>query len=107
VAVNVSLGIISFSRARRGGRGSSGKTTLVNRILRDDHGIRIAVIENEFGEVDIDGSLVASQLVCPRPWPSPPCIPRNTDRPRGERQRTLPAVRSTSARRNADADAGG
>ena len=50
-----------------GGCGRSGKTTLVNKILRDDHGIRIAVIENEFGEVDIDGSLVASQLVRPRP----------------------------------------
>ncbi|MDE0479675.1 MAG: GTP-binding protein, partial [Gammaproteobacteria bacterium] len=32
----------------------SGKTTLLNRILREDHGKRIAVIENEFGEVGID-----------------------------------------------------
>ncbi|GMH09164.1 hypothetical protein Nepgr_011004 [Nepenthes gracilis] len=38
----------------------SGKTTLLNRILTAQHGKRIAVIENEFGEVDIDGSLVAS-----------------------------------------------
>ncbi|GAB4834809.1 hypothetical protein Ancab_033077 [Ancistrocladus abbreviatus] len=38
----------------------SGKTTLVNHILTAQHGKRIAVIENEFGEVDIDGSLVAS-----------------------------------------------
>ncbi|XP_010255688.1 PREDICTED: uncharacterized protein LOC104596312 [Nelumbo nucifera] len=38
----------------------SGKTTLLNHILTANHGKRIAVIENEFGEVDIDGSLVAS-----------------------------------------------
>ena len=36
----------------------SGKTTLLNRILREDHGKRIAVIENEFGEVGIDHELV-------------------------------------------------
>ncbi|KAH9753137.1 CobW C-terminal domain-containing protein [Citrus sinensis] len=35
-------------------------TTLLNHILTAQHGKRIAVIENEFGEVDIDGSLVAS-----------------------------------------------
>lgn len=28
----------------------SGKTTLLNHILTQDHGKRIAVIENEFGE---------------------------------------------------------
>ena len=28
----------------------SGKTTLLNRILSESHGLRIAVIENEFGE---------------------------------------------------------
>jgi Ni2+-binding GTPase involved in maturation of urease and hydrogenase len=28
----------------------SGKTTLLNRILTENHGQRIAVIENEFGE---------------------------------------------------------
>ncbi|KMZ58451.1 Cobalamin synthesis protein/P47K family protein [Zostera marina] len=37
----------------------SGKTTLLNHILTAEHGKRIAVIENEFGEVDIDSSLVA------------------------------------------------
>lgn len=36
----------------------SGKTTLLNRILTGDHGHRIAVIENEFGEIDIDSDLV-------------------------------------------------
>jgi G3E family GTPase len=36
----------------------SGKTTLLNRILSESHGQRIAVIENEFGEVGIDQDLV-------------------------------------------------
>ena len=36
----------------------SGKTTLLNRILSEQHGKRIAVIENEFGEVGIDQALV-------------------------------------------------
>jgi G3E family GTPase len=36
----------------------SGKTTLLNRILRENHGKRIAVIENEFGEVGVDQELV-------------------------------------------------
>ena len=31
----------------------SGKTTLLNRILSEEHGKRIAVIENEYGEVGI------------------------------------------------------
>lgn len=34
---------------------------MLNHILTADHGKRIAVIENEFGEVDIDGSLVAAK----------------------------------------------
>eukprot|EP00930_Biecheleria_cincta_P047928 TRINITY_DN33326_c0_g1_i1.p1 TRINITY_DN33326_c0_g1~~TRINITY_DN33326_c0_g1_i1.p1 ORF type:complete len:470 (+),score=120.84 TRINITY_DN33326_c0_g1_i1:57-1466(+) len=36
----------------------SGKTTLLNHILKANHGKRIAVIENEFGEVGIDDDLV-------------------------------------------------
>lgn len=36
----------------------SGKTTLVNHILTANHGHRIAVIENEFGEIAIDNDLV-------------------------------------------------
>jgi G3E family GTPase len=36
----------------------SGKTTLLNRILSERHGKRIAVIENEFGEVGVDHQLV-------------------------------------------------
>lgn len=36
----------------------AGKTTLLNRILSENHGKRIAVIENEFGEVGVDHELV-------------------------------------------------
>jgi G3E family GTPase len=36
----------------------AGKTTLLNRILSERHGRRIAVIENEFGEVGVDHQLV-------------------------------------------------
>ena len=36
----------------------SGKTTLLNRILSEEHGKRIAVIENEYGEIGIDQALV-------------------------------------------------
>jgi len=36
----------------------AGKTTLLNRILTEQHGLKIAVIENEFGEVGIDHELV-------------------------------------------------
>ncbi|MCU1281696.1 MAG: putative metal chaperone, involved in Zn homeostasis [bacterium] len=38
----------------------SGKTTLLNRILTENHGKRIAVIENEFGEIGIDNDLVVN-----------------------------------------------
>jgi len=36
----------------------SGKTTLLNRILKEDHGQRIAVIENEFGEIGVDNEII-------------------------------------------------
>src|SRR5687767_13532141 len=36
----------------------SGKTTLLNRILKEDHGQRIAVIENEFGETGVDSEII-------------------------------------------------
>lgn len=36
----------------------AGKTTLLNHILTEQHGKRLAVIENEFGEVGIDDALV-------------------------------------------------
>jgi G3E family GTPase len=36
----------------------SGKTTLINRILREAHGRRFAVIENEYGEINVDADLL-------------------------------------------------
>ena len=36
----------------------SGKTTLLNHILKNNHGKRIAVIENEFGDIGIDSDLI-------------------------------------------------
>ena len=36
----------------------SGKTTLLNHILKNKHGKRIAVIENEFGDINIDSDLI-------------------------------------------------
>lgn len=38
----------------------SGKTTLLNHILTAQHGKRVAVIENEFGEIGIDNELVVN-----------------------------------------------
>jgi G3E family GTPase len=36
----------------------AGKTTLLNRILTENHGEKIAVIENEFGETGIDNEIL-------------------------------------------------
>lgn len=36
----------------------AGKTTLLNRILHEQHGMRIAVIENEFGPENIDNDIL-------------------------------------------------
>ncbi|MBV8626619.1 MAG: GTP-binding protein, partial [Paraburkholderia sp.] len=36
----------------------SGKTTLLKRILNEKHGMKIAVIENEFGEENIDNEIL-------------------------------------------------
>lgn len=39
----------------------AGKTTLLNRILKEEHGEKIAVIVNEFGQVGIDGELIVAR----------------------------------------------
>ena len=36
----------------------AGKTTLLNRILQEPHGLKIAVIENEFGQENIDNEIL-------------------------------------------------
>ena len=38
----------------------SGKTTLLKRVLHEAHGQKIAVIENEFGEENIDSDILVS-----------------------------------------------
>jgi len=43
-----------------GGFLGSGKTTLVNHLLHDSGGLRIAVLVNDFGSINIDAQLIAS-----------------------------------------------
>ena len=38
----------------------SGKTTLLNHILQDDHHLKLAVLVNEFGSLNIDAQLLVS-----------------------------------------------
>lgn len=44
-----------------GGYLGSGKTTLVNHLLRQANGIRLAVLVNDFGELPIDADLIEAQ----------------------------------------------
>ena len=53
----------------------SGKTTLLKLILTEQHGKRIAVIENEFGEIGVDDELVAHHLQ--RDGEAPPIMVMN------------------------------
>ena len=37
----------------------SGKTTLINHVLNSDHGLRIGVVVNDFGAINIDAELIS------------------------------------------------
>ncbi|MDQ2091643.1 CobW family GTP-binding protein [Marimonas arenosa] len=43
-----------------GGYLGAGKTTLINRLLSEDHGVRVMVMVNDFGAVNIDAALLKS-----------------------------------------------
>ncbi|MEP1522996.1 CobW family GTP-binding protein [Ascidiaceihabitans sp.] len=44
-----------------GGYLGAGKTTLINRLLAEDHGQRVLVMVNDFGAINIDAALIESQ----------------------------------------------
>ena len=39
----------------------AGKTTLINRLLAEDHGLRVMIMVNDFGAIDIDAALLTSR----------------------------------------------
>ncbi|WP_176695456.1 GTP-binding protein [Phaeobacter sp. B1627] len=41
----------------------AGKTTLINTLLREEHGLRLAVLVNDFGSINIDAALIESDTV--------------------------------------------
>lgn len=43
-----------------GGYLGAGKTTLINRLLSEDHGLRLLVMVNDFGAINIDAGLLKS-----------------------------------------------
>ena len=36
----------------------AGKTSLINRLLAEDHGLNLMVIVNDFGSINIDADLI-------------------------------------------------
>ena len=44
-----------------GGYLGAGKTTLINRLLASDHGLRLFILVNDFGAINIDSSLLRAE----------------------------------------------
>ena len=44
-----------------GGYLGSGKTTLINNVISEDHGLKLALLINDFGDINIDATLIESQ----------------------------------------------
>ena len=51
---------MSLPLAIIGGYLGAGKTTLVNRLLREPHGRRLTILVNDLGKVNIDAGLIAA-----------------------------------------------
>ena len=47
----------------------AGKTTLVNNLLRNAEGTRLAILVNEFGDLPIDEDLIETCLLYTSPSP--------------------------------------
>lgn len=43
-----------------GGYLGAGKTTLINRLLAEDHGLRLLIMVNDFGAVNVDAALITA-----------------------------------------------
>lgn len=41
-----------------GGYLGAGKTTLINRLLSEEHGLRLLIMVNDFGSINVDASLI-------------------------------------------------